>query len=124
MIQTRAGGSYVNSQDVTVGCYGSFAGRRSALDLDRSGSASARLTKVTGGDPNLNPGFAASLLCRAEALPIEVGEVTRTLDLMPMLAALGQPRRVASSVSGLMVWGDIEVTVRYQDVTLERVGMR
>jgi hypothetical protein len=43
---------------------------------------------------------------------------------MAMLAALGQPHRVGSPVSGLMVWGDIDVTVRYQDVTLERVGMR
>ena len=63
----RAGRSYVNSQDVTVGCYGSPAGRRLALDPDRSGSASARLTKVTGGDPNLDSTFAAlQLLCRAE----------------------------------------------------------
>ena len=96
MIQTRAGRSYVNSQDVTVGCYGSPAGRGSALDLDRSGSA--RLTKVTGGDPDLNPGFAVSLLCRAEELQTGAGEVTRTLDLMAMLAALGQPDQVGSSV--------------------------
>jgi len=91
MIQTRAGRFYVNSQDVTVRCYGSPTGWRSALDFDRSGCASARLTKVTGGDPNLDPGFAASLRCRAEALPTGAGEVTRTLDLMAMLAALGQP---------------------------------
>lgn len=71
MIQTRAGRSYVKSQDVTVRCYGSPAGRRSALDLDRSGSASARLTKVTGGDSNLDPAVAMSLLFRAEALQTE-----------------------------------------------------
>src|SRR5215204_868247 len=106
MIQTRAGRSYVNSQDVTVGCYGSPAGRRSALDLDRSGSASARLTKVTGGDSNLDPAVAMSLLCRAEA-----GEIMRTLDLMAMLAMLSQPDQIGSSVLGLMVWRDIDVTV-------------
>ena len=71
MIQTRAGRSYVKSQVVTVRCYGSPAGRRSALDLDRSGSASARLTKVTGGDSNLDPAVAMSLLFRAEALQTE-----------------------------------------------------
>ena len=71
--------------------------------------------------PTSDPGFAASLLCRVEELQTGAGEVTRILDLMAILAALGQPRRVGSSVSGLMVWGDIDVTVRCQDVTLERV---
>jgi len=71
--------------------------------------------------PTSDPGFAASLLCRVEELQTGAGEVTRILDLMAMLAALGQPRQVGSSVSGLMVRGDIDVTVRYQDVTLKWV---
>ncbi len=77
---------------------------------------------MTDADPNLDPAFAAALLRRAEALQTEAGEVMRTLDVMTMLAPLGHPEHIGSSaVSGLMVWRDIDVTVRCQDVTLERV---
>jgi hypothetical protein len=76
---------------------------------------------MTGADSNLDPAFAASLLRRAEALQSEAGDVMRTLDLMSMLAVLGQPEQIGSSVSGLMVWRDIDVTVRCQDVTLAQV---
>ena len=81
---------------------------------------------MTGTDPNLDPAYAASLLDRAKALQSEAGEVMRTLDLMTMLAALGHPEQIGSSVSGLMVWRDIDVIVRGQDLTLERVwdGLR
>jgi hypothetical protein len=80
-----------------------------------------RPTNMTGADSNLDPAFAASLLRRAEALQSEAGDVMRTLDLMAMLAVLGQPEQIGSSVSGLMVWRDIDVTVRCQDVTLAQV---
>jgi hypothetical protein len=76
---------------------------------------------VTGADPNRDPAYAASLFRRATALQSEADEVMRTLDVMAMLGVLGQPERVGSSVSGLMVWRDIDVTVRCRDVTLERV---
>jgi hypothetical protein len=76
---------------------------------------------VTGVDPNLDPAYAASLLRRVKALQAEAQEVMRTLDLMAMLAVLGHPEQIGSSVSGLMVWRDIDVTIRCQDVTLERV---
>ena len=76
---------------------------------------------MTGADSNLDPAFAASLLRRAESLQSEAGDVMRTLDLMAMLTTLGQPEQIGSSVSGLMVWRDIDVTVRCQDVTLTRV---
>jgi hypothetical protein len=76
---------------------------------------------VTGADPYRDPAYAASLFRRAEALQSEAGEVMRTLDLMSMLGVLGQLEQVGSSVSGLMVWRDIDVTVRCRDVTLERV---
>jgi hypothetical protein len=81
---------------------------------------------VTGADPNLDPAYATSLLHRAKALQSEAGEVMRTLDLMTMLAALGHPEQIGSSVSGLMVWRDIDLIVRGQDLTLERVwdGLR
>jgi hypothetical protein len=80
-----------------------------------------RPTNMTGADSNLDPAFAASLLRRAESLQSEAGDVMRTLDLMAMLAVLGQPEQIGSSVSGLMVWRDIDVTVRCQDVTLAQV---
>jgi hypothetical protein len=121
MIQPRASRSYVKSQGVTVRCYGSPARRRSELDFDRPASARERLTRVAGADPNLDPVYAASLLRRAKALQTEADEVMRTLDVMAILAVLGQPEQIGSSVSGLMVWRDIDVTVRCQDVTLERV---
>ena len=76
---------------------------------------------MTGAAPNLDPAYAASLLRRAEALQTEAGEVMRTLDVMAMLGVLGQTERIGSSVSGLMVWRDIDVTVRCQDVTLEQL---
>jgi hypothetical protein len=76
---------------------------------------------MTGADPNRDPAYAASLFRRATALQSEADEVMRTLDVMAMLGVLGQPERVGSSVSGLMVWRDIDVTVRCRDVTLERV---
>jgi hypothetical protein len=76
---------------------------------------------MTGADPNLDPAYAASLLSRAEALQTEAGEVMRRLDVMTMLAVLGHPEQIGSSVSGLMVWRDIDIIVRCQDVTLERV---
>jgi hypothetical protein len=76
---------------------------------------------VTGADPNLEPAYAASLFRRAKALQTEADEVMRTLAVMPMLGVLGHPEHIGSSVSGLMVWRDIDVTVRCRDVTPERV---
>ena len=76
---------------------------------------------MTGADLDLDPASAASLLRRAEALQTEAAEIMHTLDLMAMLAVLGQPAQIGSSVSGLMVWRDIDVTVRCQGLTLERV---
>ncbi len=76
---------------------------------------------MTGADPNLDPAYAASLLSRAEALQTEAGVVMRRLDVMTMLGVLGHPEQIGRSVSGLMVWRDIHVTVRCRDVTLERV---
>ena len=76
---------------------------------------------MTGADPNRDPAYAAALFRRAEVLRSEADEVMRTLDVITMLGALGQPEQIGSSVTGLMVWRDIDVTVRCRDVTLERV---
>jgi hypothetical protein len=91
--------------------------------LDRPARARARerLTRVIGVDPNLDHAFAASLLCGAEALQTEAGEVIRTLNVVAMLAVLGRVEHIGSSVSGLMDWRDIDVTDRCQNLTLERV---
>ena len=77
---------------------------------------------MTDTDPNLDPAYAAALLRRAKALQSEADEVMRTLEVMTMLGALGHPEQIGSSVSGLMVWRDIDVTVRCRDVTL-RAGL-
>ena len=81
---------------------------------------------MTDADPNYDPAYATSLLHRARALQSEAEEVMRTLDLMTMLAELGHPEQIGSSISGLMVWRDIDIIVRGRDVTLERVwdGLR
>jgi hypothetical protein len=76
---------------------------------------------VTGADPNLDPVYARLLFDRAKALQTEADEVMRTLDVMTMLGALGQPEQIGSSVSSLMVWRDIDVTVRCREVSLEQV---
>ena len=75
---------------------------------------------MTGANPHLDPVYAASLFRRAKALQSEADEVMRTLGLMTMLGGLGHPEHIGSSLSGLMVWRDIDVTVRCKDVTLER----
>src|SRR5688500_1055110 len=116
MIQTRASRSYVKSRGVTVHCYGSRSRRRSALDLARPGYECERLPQMTDADPNYDPAYAASLFDRATALKGEAEEVMRTLDLMTMLATLGHPEQIGSSISGLMVWRDIDIIVRGQDV--------
>jgi hypothetical protein len=76
---------------------------------------------VTGADPNRDSAYASSLFSRAKALQSEADEVMRTLDAMAMLGLLGQSEQIGSSVSGLMAWRDIDVTVRCREVTLERV---
>jgi hypothetical protein len=75
---------------------------------------------MTLADPNVDPVYAAALLRRAAALQTEANSVLRTLDLLAMLSVLGQPEHIGSSVSGLMVFPDIDITVRCRDLTLER----
>ena len=81
---------------------------------------------MTDADPNLDPAYAAALFRRAKTLESEADEVMRTLEVMTMLGVLGHPEQIGSSISGLMVWRDIDIIVRGRDVTLERVwdGLR
>ncbi len=71
-------------------------------------------------DPNRDPAYAAELLQRAAAVQTEAATVLRRLGIVAMLEALGQTEQIGSTVSGLMVWRDIDFSVRCQNLTLER----
>ena len=74
------------------------------------------------GEPitEFDPAFVNSLLQRAEALQTESAELIRDLDLLALLGRLGIAEHVGSSVSGLMVWRDIDLGARCRDLTRER----
>jgi len=71
-------------------------------------------------DPNRDPAYAAELLQRATALQTEAATVLRRLGVVAVLERLGQTEQIGSTVSGLMVWRDIDFSVRCQNLTLER----
>jgi len=66
----------------------------------------------TGLDP-----AAAELLHRAGRLQTEAVEVIADLDLPSLLGRLGYVEHLGSSVSGLMVWRDIDFAARCRDLT-------
>ena len=76
--------------------------------------------------PGHDPAYAAALLRRAAALQEEAAQVMKNLDLLPMLGRFGIVEHVGSSVSGLMVWRDIDFSVRCRELTAERAwdGLR
>ena len=53
----------------------------------------------------------AELLRRQEALQAEAQQLIAHLDLITMLSHAGKPEHIGSSVSGLMVWRDIDFNV-------------
>jgi len=57
----------------------------------------------------LDTAYVERLLQRQEALQAEASRVIAELDLMNALARAGRAEQVGSSVSGLMVWRDIDV---------------
>ena len=59
----------------------------------------------------------AELLHRAELLQAEAAEVICELDLVALLGQVGYVEQLGSSVSGLMVWRDIDFAVRCRDLT-------
>jgi len=69
----------------------------------------------------LNATYAAELLQRQHRLQAEARQVLADLDLMTALGRLGQAEHVGSSVSGLMVWRDLDVGVRCSQPTVDRV---
>jgi hypothetical protein len=54
---------------------------------------------------------AAELLRRQEALQAEAHQLIAYLDLFRVLFHAGKPEQIGSSVSGLMVWRDIDFNV-------------
>jgi hypothetical protein len=59
----------------------------------------------------------AELLHRADLLQVAATEVIADLDLPALLGQLGYVEHLGSSVSGLMVWRDIDFAVRCRDLT-------
>jgi hypothetical protein len=68
--------------------------------------------------PGLDPAAGAALLHRAEQLQAEADEVIRELDLLTPLGRVGHAEQIGSSVSGLMVWREIDIGVRCRDLTV------
>jgi hypothetical protein len=69
----------------------------------------------------LDPTYVAELLQRQRSLQAEARHVLADLDLMSYLSRLGQAEHVGSSVSGLMVWRDLDVGARCPQPSIERV---
>jgi hypothetical protein len=68
----------------------------------------------------LDPAYAEELLRRQGALQAEASRVIDELDLMRALARGGHPEQIGSSVSGLMVWRDLDVAVVSPGLTVDR----
>lgn len=54
----------------------------------------------------------SELLLQQEALQVEASEVADELRLYELLSQAGEPVRVGSSALGLMVWRDLDMTVK------------
>ncbi|CAA9575142.1 MAG: hypothetical protein AVDCRST_MAG49-4075 [uncultured Thermomicrobiales bacterium] len=68
----------------------------------------------------LDPTYALDLLRRQDALQAEAGRVVVDLDLLALLAGAGRVEQVGSSVSGLMVWRDLDFNVLCRDLSSRR----
>lgn len=68
----------------------------------------------------LHAGYVAELLHRQDALQAEARQVVDRLALMALLGEAGRPEQLGSSVSGLMVWRDLDISVLCRGLTPER----
>ena len=59
----------------------------------------------------IDPARAAELLARQDALQAEAAEVIAALDLPALLTRAGRAEQIGSSVSGLMVWRDLDFNI-------------
>jgi hypothetical protein len=62
-------------------------------------------------DSPLDPAYVAELNARQEALQREAQTVVAELDLLPTLAHVGPAHQLGSSISGLMVWRDLDFII-------------
>ena len=69
---------------------------------------------------DLDPASRAELLRRADLLQAEAAEVIAEVDLRALLGRVGHVEHLGSSVSGLMVWRDVDFAVRCRDLTPAR----
>jgi hypothetical protein len=69
----------------------------------------------------LDATYAAELLQRQDLLQAESRQVLEDLALMPCLSQLGHAEQIGSSVSGLMVWRDLDVGVRCPQPSADHV---
>jgi hypothetical protein len=65
--------------------------------------------------------MADDLLHRQGALQAEAHQLIGHLDLLSMLSHAGIPEQIGSSVSGLMVWRDLDFNVRCSERSLQRI---
>jgi hypothetical protein len=68
----------------------------------------------------MSPAYAQDLLRRQDALQAEARLVVAELGLDALLSQAGRVEQVGSSVSGLMVWRDLDFNVLCQGLTLDR----
>ena len=64
---------------------------------------------------------AVELLRRQEVLQTKAQQLIVHLDLFAVLAHAGKPEQIGSSVSGLMVWRDLDFNVLCAHRSLRRV---
>ena len=69
----------------------------------------------------LDTTYAAELLQRQRSLQAEARQVLTDLALMSSLSRLGHAEHIGSSVSGLMVWRDLDVGARCPQPSPDRV---
>jgi hypothetical protein len=69
---------------------------------------------------HLDESYAARLLERQDALQAEADRLVELLDLPAMLGRAGHFKRLGSSVSGLMVWRDLDLGVSCGVLSRER----
>jgi len=62
-------------------------------------------------DSPLDPAYVAKLYARQEALQREAQTVVAELDLLATLGQVGQAHQLGSSISGLMVWRDLDFII-------------
>jgi len=62
-------------------------------------------------EERLSPEQAEALLRRQAALQAEARRVVAELDLFGVLRSAGEPQQIGSSVTGLMVWRDLDFNV-------------